>query len=87
MTPSETARFTIPKEKLVMIVINTSPFNPANNIHVDEVKPEGKYDHEQYIRLAGLNVHEKASQSQLSAKLAQAATQVTAALAICTTNN
>jgi mannose-6-phosphate isomerase-like protein (cupin superfamily) len=32
VTPPETAHFTIPKENLVMIVINTPPFNPDNNI-------------------------------------------------------
>ena len=52
VTPPETAHFTIPRENLVMIVINTPPFNPDNNIHADESKPEVKYDHEQYERLA-----------------------------------
>lgn len=51
VTPPETAHFTIPKENLVMLVINTPPFNPENNIHVDETKPEIKYDHEQYKKL------------------------------------
>jgi mannose-6-phosphate isomerase-like protein (cupin superfamily) len=54
VTPPETAHFTIPKEDLVMVVINTPPFDPANNIHVDEANPEVGYDHEQYKRLAGL---------------------------------
>lgn len=52
VTPPETAHFTIPKENLVMIVINTPPFNPDNNIHVDESRPEVKYDHEQFMRFA-----------------------------------
>lgn len=52
VTPPETAHFTIPKEDLVMIVINTPPFSLDNNIHIDDSKPEVKYDHEQYKRLA-----------------------------------
>lgn len=52
VTPPETAHFTIPKENLVMIVINTPPFNPNNNIHVDETKPDVKYDHQQLKRLS-----------------------------------
>lgn len=51
VTPPETAHFTLPKDNLVMIVINTPPFNPDNNIRVDESKPEVKYNHEQYMRL------------------------------------
>jgi mannose-6-phosphate isomerase-like protein (cupin superfamily) len=51
VTPPQTAHFTIPKDDLVMVVINTPPFNPANNMHVDETKPEVGYDHEQYITL------------------------------------
>jgi mannose-6-phosphate isomerase-like protein (cupin superfamily) len=54
VTPSETVHFTIPKEDLVMIVINTPPFNPNNNVHVDGTKPAVKYDHEQYKRLASV---------------------------------
>lgn len=51
VTSPETAHFTIPKENLVMIVINTPPFNPANNIHVDETKPGVGYDHDRYLKL------------------------------------
>ncbi|HET7302656.1 MAG TPA: cupin domain-containing protein [Candidatus Saccharimonadales bacterium] len=51
VTPPETAHFTIPKENLVMIVINTPPFNPENNIGIDATRPEVTYDHEQYKRL------------------------------------
>lgn len=53
VTPPGTAHFTIPKDNLVLIVINTPPFNPANNIHVDATKPEVEYDHRQYLRLTG----------------------------------
>jgi len=52
VTPPGMAHFTVPKENLVMIVINTPPFNPANNIHLDETNPGVSYDHEQYKRLA-----------------------------------
>lgn len=51
VTPPETAHFTIPEDNLVMIVINTPPFNPQNNIGVDTSKPEVGYDHEQYKKL------------------------------------
>lgn len=54
VTPPETAHFTIPKENLVLIVINTPPFNPDNNIHVDETNQKVKYDHEQYKKLADM---------------------------------
>lgn len=54
VTPPETAHFTIPHENLVLLVINTPPFNPANNIHVDATKSEVAYDHEQYKRLTGM---------------------------------
>lgn len=51
VTPPETAHFTIPKDNLVMIVINTPPFNPENNTGIDDIKSEVRYDHEQYKRL------------------------------------
>lgn len=54
VTPPNTAHFTIPTEDLVLIVINTPPFDPSNNIHVESTKPEVKYDHEQYKRLANI---------------------------------
>lgn len=51
VTPPETVHFTIPRENLVLIVINTPPFNPNNNIHVDEAEQEVRFDREQYERL------------------------------------
>lgn len=51
VTPPETAHFTIPKENLVMIVINTPPFDPKNNIGIDGTKPGVGYNHEQYKNL------------------------------------
>jgi mannose-6-phosphate isomerase-like protein (cupin superfamily) len=51
VTPPETAHFTIPKENLVMVVINMPPFNPENNIGIDTTKSEVGYDHEQYKEL------------------------------------
>lgn len=51
VTPPEAVHFTIPKGDLVMIVINTPPFNPANNIHVDEAQTDVGFDREQYERL------------------------------------
>lgn len=51
VTSPETAHFTIPKDNLVMIVINTPPFNPQNNIGIDATRLEVKYDHDQYTEL------------------------------------
>jgi mannose-6-phosphate isomerase-like protein (cupin superfamily) len=51
VTPPETAHFTIPKQDMVLVVINTPPFNPGNNIHLDETKSQVAYDHEQYQKL------------------------------------
>jgi len=51
VTPPETAHFTIPKENLVMVVINTPPFNPSNNIGLDESNSLVGYDHGQYEAL------------------------------------
>jgi mannose-6-phosphate isomerase-like protein (cupin superfamily) len=51
VTPPEMAHFTIPKENLVMIVINTPPFNLENNIGVDAPNPEVGHDHEQFKKL------------------------------------
>ncbi|MDB5178673.1 MAG: hypothetical protein JWN01_616 [Patescibacteria group bacterium] len=50
-TPPGTAHFTIPRENLVMVVINTPPFNPENNIHLPASNPMVKFDHEQFARL------------------------------------
>jgi len=52
VTPPQTAHFTIPKENLVMIVINMPPFNPDNNIGIEATDASVKYDHAQYKRLA-----------------------------------
>lgn len=51
VTPPDTAHFTIPKEDLVMLVINTPPFNPENNVSINETKSEVQYDHDQYRKL------------------------------------
>jgi mannose-6-phosphate isomerase-like protein (cupin superfamily) len=51
VTPPETAHFTIPKENVVMVVINTPPFNPENNIGIDATRPEVRYNHEQFKKL------------------------------------
>jgi mannose-6-phosphate isomerase-like protein (cupin superfamily) len=51
VTPPETAHFTIPKGDLVLVVINTPPFNPENNIYVAESNVDVKYDHEQFKSL------------------------------------
>jgi mannose-6-phosphate isomerase-like protein (cupin superfamily) len=51
VTPPETTHFTIPNENLVLVVINAPPFNPANNLHIDQSDPTHFYDHDQYKRL------------------------------------
>jgi mannose-6-phosphate isomerase-like protein (cupin superfamily) len=51
VTPPKTTHFTIPKENLVLMVINTPPFNPDNNIHIDTSDKKLGYDHEQFKRL------------------------------------
>lgn len=43
VTSPKTAHFTIPKENLAMVVINTPPFSPENNIRVSETTPACKY--------------------------------------------
>lgn len=51
VTPPNTTHFTIPREDLVMVVINTPPFNPANNVPIDETNPDVGFDRAQYDRL------------------------------------
>ena len=51
VTPTNTAHFTVPQHDLVLIVINTPPFNPENSVHLDVSNPDVGYDHEQYLRL------------------------------------
>lgn len=52
VTPPNTTHFTIPEKDLVMVVINTPSFNPANNIDIQESDPAVKFDKEQYLHLA-----------------------------------
>lgn len=51
VTPPMTAHFTIPKQDLVMIVINAPSFNAANVIDVSESDPTVRFDKAQYERL------------------------------------
>ncbi len=53
VTPPNVAHFTIPKENLVLVVINTPPFNPANNLHVEHSDPSVGFDEAQFQRLKG----------------------------------
>jgi mannose-6-phosphate isomerase-like protein (cupin superfamily) len=53
VTPPNTAHFTIPKENLVMVVVNTPPFNPANNVRVEHSDPSVGFDEAQFLRLKG----------------------------------
>lgn len=51
VTPTNTAHFVIPKEGLVVAVVNTPPFSPANSVDLSESNPAVGYDHEQFIQL------------------------------------
>lgn len=51
VTPPETAHFTVPNRDLVMIAINTPPFNPNNAIHIEQTNPAVEYNHDQYKKL------------------------------------
>lgn len=51
ITPPNTTHFTIPEKDLVMVVINSPSFNPANNIDIQETDSALKFDKEQYQRL------------------------------------
>jgi mannose-6-phosphate isomerase-like protein (cupin superfamily) len=51
VTPPDTTHFTIPKENLVLAVINTPSFSPANYVPITETNPDVGFDHEQLTRL------------------------------------
>ncbi len=51
ITPPNTTHFTIPKQDLVMMVINTPSFNAENIVEPTESDPKVKFDKEQYERL------------------------------------
>lgn len=51
ITPPNTTHFTIPKDNLVLMVINTPPFDPANNISISETDIAVGFDRDQYDRL------------------------------------
>lgn len=51
ITSTDTAHFVIPKEGLVLAVVNTPPFNPANSVDVTKSAPAVGYDHEQFKEL------------------------------------
>ncbi len=53
ITPPDTGHFTIPKENLVLVVINLPKFDQNNNIDLKDKQsnPEVGFDHEQYNKL------------------------------------
>lgn len=51
VTPPNTAHFTIPKDDLVMMVINTPSFNAENIVEPIESDPRVKFYKEQYEKL------------------------------------
>ncbi len=46
--PPETAHFTLPKENLVLAVINTPPFNPNNVVLLEDSNASVGFDRGQY---------------------------------------
>ena len=58
ITPPNTTHFTIPKNDLVMMVINTPNFNPENIVELTESDPLVKFDKKQYEKLV-LNISPK----------------------------
>ncbi len=51
VTPPDIAHFTIPKHNLVLAVINTPPFNPANYVPVTQSDSSIGFDRTQFDRL------------------------------------
>jgi mannose-6-phosphate isomerase-like protein (cupin superfamily) len=51
VTPPNTTHFTIPKNDLVMMVINTPSFNAGNIVEPTESDRQVKFDKEQYDKL------------------------------------
>jgi mannose-6-phosphate isomerase-like protein (cupin superfamily) len=48
VTPPETAHFTLPSENLVLAVINTPPFSPANVVDLAATNEAVRFNQEQY---------------------------------------
>lgn len=48
VTPPDTTHFTIPKNDLVMLVINTPKFNKNNIVEPEDTDSEVKFDKDQY---------------------------------------
>jgi len=51
VTPPDTTHFTIPRDNLVLAVINTPSFNPANYVPITETNPDVGFDQEQLAQL------------------------------------
>jgi mannose-6-phosphate isomerase-like protein (cupin superfamily) len=51
VTPPGTAHYLIPASGLVVAVVNTPPFNPANNVDLAESNPKVGFDSEQFRKL------------------------------------
>lgn len=52
VTPPDTTHFTIPKQDLVLAVINTPPFKPENYVVITETNPKVGFDQQQFERFA-----------------------------------
>ncbi len=55
ITPPNMTHFTIPEKDLVLMIINTPSFNPANNIEINETDLAVKFDKTQLDRLLTKN--------------------------------
>lgn len=53
ITPSGTVHYALPDKEqgLVLAVVNTPPFNPANNVDIAETNPSHSYNHELFKQL------------------------------------
>jgi mannose-6-phosphate isomerase-like protein (cupin superfamily) len=58
VTPPSTTHFTIPGENLVLAVINTPPFNPANAVSVTETDASVGFDKPQFDQLMLSETHQ-----------------------------
>lgn len=49
VTPPDTTHFTVPKQNLVLAVVNTPSFNPANYVPIVESKEDVGFDKRQFV--------------------------------------
>lgn len=52
VTLPDTAHYTLPKDNLVLAVINNPPFDPSSSVDVTESDPAVSYDHDRFLKLS-----------------------------------